>query len=165
MPKSMQTIRVALIGGSGYTGFEAIRLLGRHGQAELVGIYGPAEEVGPIAGFHPLLSGTVEMDQEPYDPGKVAAGADLAMLCVPHKVAMSYVPELREAGVRVIDWSADYRLNDPGVYEKWYCPHTDQARLTEAVQSLRIRQQRLEYSGERFGIVGLIQHASAVCQL
>ena len=136
MPKSKQTIRVALVGGSGYAGFEAIRLLGRHAQAELVGIYGPEAEVGPITGFYPLLSGTVEMDQELYDPGKLAAGADLAMLCVPHKVAMSYVPGLREAGVRVIDWSADYRLNDPAVYEKWYCPHTDQARLAEAVYGL-----------------------------
>lgn len=150
MPKSMQKVRVALVGGSGYTGFEAIRLLGRHGQAELVGIYGPAEEVGPIAGFYPLLSGTVEMDQELHDPGKIAAGADLAMLCVPHKVAMSYVPELREAGVRVIDWSADYRLKDPAVYEKWYCPHTDQARLGEAVYGLP------EFYAEQIASAGLV---------
>ena len=58
------------------------------------------------------------------------------MLCVPHKVAMSYVPALRQAGLRVIDWSADYRLKDPAVYEKWYCPHTDPAGLAEAVYGL-----------------------------
>ena len=136
MSNNVKSIRVALVGGSGYTGFEAIRLLERHPQAELVGIYGPAEEVGPITGFYPLLSKTVEIDQELYDAGKLAAGADLAMLCVPHKVAMSYVPGLRAAGVRVIDWSADYRLKDPAVYEKWYCPHTDAARLAEAVYGL-----------------------------
>jgi len=136
MSKKSQTIRVALIGGSGYAGFEAIRLLRRHPGAELTGIYGPAGEVGPITDFYPLLGKTVEMDQQLYDPAEVAARADLAMLCVPHKVAMSYVPALRDAGVRVIDWSADYRLTDAAVYEKWYCPHTDAARLPEAVYGL-----------------------------
>ena len=57
-------IRVALVGGSGYAGFEAIRLLRRHPNVELTGIYGPAEEVGSITGFHPLLSKTVELQQE-----------------------------------------------------------------------------------------------------
>ena len=136
MSKKTKTIRVALIGGSGYTGFEALRLLRRHPSAELVGIYGPPEEVGPIVGFYPLLSKTVELDQELYDVSKVAGRADLAMLCVPHKVAMSYVPDLRAAGVRVIDWSADYRLKDAAVYEKWYCPHADAGRLDEAVYGL-----------------------------
>ena len=136
MTKSDTKIRVALIGGSGYAGFEAIRLLVRHPHAELVGIYGPADEVGPIAGFFPLLSKTVEMDQELYDAGRLADKVDLAMLCVPHKVAMSYVPALREAGLRVIDWSADYRLKDAAVYEKWYVPHTDAERLAEAVYGL-----------------------------
>ncbi|MHC4716994.1 MAG: N-acetyl-gamma-glutamyl-phosphate reductase [Planctomycetota bacterium] len=136
MSEANGTIRVALIGGSGYTGFEAIRILTRHPQAELVGIYGPADEVGPITDFYPLLSKTVEMDQQLYDPARLAGRADVALLCVPHKVAMSYVPGLRDAGLRVIDWSADYRLHDQDTYERWYCPHTDGARLAEAVYGL-----------------------------
>ncbi|KKK50696.1 hypothetical protein LCGC14_3122450, partial [marine sediment metagenome] len=136
MTESTKNVRVALIGGSGYAGFEAIRRLHRHPRAELVGIYGPAEEVGPITDFYPLLSKTVEMDQELYDPGRIAGRADVALLCVPHKVAMSYVPDLLAAGVRVIDWSADYRIKDAAVYEKWYCPHTDADRLAEAVYGL-----------------------------
>ena len=130
-------IRVALIGGSGYAGFEALRLLVRHPNAEIVGIYGPPDEVGPIAAFFPLLSKMVEMDQQLFDPKAVAAQADLAMLCVPHVVAMKFVPQLRDAGLRVIDWSADYRFSDPAEYEKWYGhAHTDLAHLKEAVYGL-----------------------------
>jgi N-acetyl-gamma-glutamyl-phosphate reductase len=131
------TIRIILIGGSGYAGFEAIRWLGRHPQAELVGVYGPENELGPMEDFYPLLSKQVGLAQELFKPGKLAdLDADVAMLCVPHKVAMSYVPALRAAGLRVIDWSADYRLSDAAVYEKWYCPHTDPEGLAEAVYGL-----------------------------
>ncbi|HET6429224.1 MAG TPA: N-acetyl-gamma-glutamyl-phosphate reductase [Phycisphaerae bacterium] len=150
MRKTKSKISVALIGGSGYAGFEAIRILLRHPAAELVGIYGPAEEVGPITGFYPLLSKTVEMDQQLYDPAQLARRAEVALLCVPHKVAMSYVPALRDAGVRVIDWSADYRLHDRAVYEKWYCPHADAARLAEAVYGLP------EYFAEQIASADLI---------
>jgi N-acetyl-gamma-glutamyl-phosphate reductase len=136
MPKSSK-IRVVLVGGSGYAGFEAIRWLMRHPHAQLVGVFGPPSELGPMAGFFPLLSKYVTLSQELFDAKKVAAlGADLAMLCVPHKVAMSYVPALRQAGLRVIDWSADYRIADAAVYEKWYSPHTDPAGLAEAVYGL-----------------------------
>jgi len=130
-------VRVILIGGSGYAGFEAIRLCMRHPNVELAGIYGPAEELGPMEQFHPLLSKHVELSQKLFTAEDLPdIGADLAMLCVPHKVAMSYVPQLRAAGLRVIDWSADYRLADAAVYEKWYCPHTDRAGLADAVYGL-----------------------------
>ena len=136
MSKS-KTIRVVLIGGSGYAGFEAIRWLVRHPCAELAGIFGPENELGPMEEFYPLLSKLCCRSQELFEPEKVASlEADLAMLCVPHKVAMSYVPALRKAGLRVIDWSADYRLGDVALYEKWYCPHTDPAGLAEAVYGL-----------------------------
>jgi len=129
--------KVILIGGSGYAGFEAIRWLLRHPHAELVGIYGPQQELGPMEGFYPLLSKQVKLAQELFEPEKLASlAADLAMLCVPHKVAMSYAPALRKAGLRVIDWSADYRLSDANVYENWYCPHTDPDGLAEAVYGL-----------------------------
>ena len=122
---SSPTIRVAVIGASGYAGFEAIRLLLRHPHVAITGLFGPESELGPITDFFPLLSKQIELNQELFDPAQAAANADLALLCVPHKVAMSYVPALRQAGLRVIDWSADYRLSDAAVYEQWYCPHTD----------------------------------------
>jgi len=139
-----KTIRVVLIGGSGYAGFEAIRWLGRHPNVELVGIFGPENELGPMESFYPLLAKQVTLCQELFETDKVAAlEPDLAMLCVPHKVAMTYVPALRSAGLRVIDWSADYRLNSASEYEKWYVPHDDPEGLTEAVYGLP------EYYAER----------------
>jgi len=137
MPTKSRPIQVVLVGGSGYAGFEAIRWLMRHPKAELLGVFGPEGELGPMDEFYPLLTAQTGLRQELFEPQKIARlGADLAMLCVPHKVAMSYVPALREAGLRVIDWSADYRLHDRQTYEKWYCPHTDAEGLAEAVYGL-----------------------------
>ncbi len=146
-----KTIKVVLIGGSGYAGFEAIRLLLRHPQAELVGVFGPEGELGPMDEFYPLLTKQTSLKQELFDADKVASlKADLAMLAVPHKVAMSYVPSLLEAGLRVIDWSADYRFDDAEVYRKWYCPHADADRLGEAVYGLP------EYFTEQIAPAGLV---------
>jgi len=132
-----KTIRVILVGGSGYAGFEVIRWLLRHPHADIVGVFGPENELGAMDEFYPLLTGLTDLEQELFDPDKLdELDADLAMLCVPHKVAMSYVPALRAAGLRVIDWSADYRLADVALYEQWYCPHTDPAGLAEAVYGL-----------------------------
>jgi N-acetyl-gamma-glutamyl-phosphate reductase len=130
-------IKVVLVGGSGYAGLEAVRWLMRHPRAELAAVYGPPNELGPMDGFFPRLAKQVPLRQELFDVERIKAiGADLAMLCVPHKVAMSYVPQLRKAGLRVIDWSADYRIRDAKEYEKWYCPHEDPAGLAEAVYGL-----------------------------
>lgn len=135
-PPADREIRVALIGATGYAGFEAIRWLLRHPHVRIAGLYGPESELGPIDGFFPLLTGQLPLRQELLDVDKIADTADLALLCVPHKVAMAHVPLIRRAGVRVIDWSADYRLEDAAVYEQWYCPHTDPEGLTEAVYGL-----------------------------
>ena len=146
-----KTIRVVLIGGSGYAGFEAVRWLGRHPHAQLAGIFGPPSELGPMEAFYPLLTKQVTLSQELFDPRRIAdLGADLAMLCVPHKVAMGYVPALRKAGLRVIDWSADYRFPDPDLYAKWYCPHEDLEHLKEAVYGLP------EYFADRIRTAGLV---------
>jgi len=137
MTPNDRKIKVVLIGGSGYAGFEVVRWLLRHPSAEIVGVFGPENELGPMDEFYPLLSGQTDLTQEIFDADRVASiGADLAMLCVPHKVAMSYVPTLRAAGLRIIDWSADYRLSDAAVYEKWYLPHTDPAGLKTAVYGM-----------------------------
>jgi N-acetyl-gamma-glutamyl-phosphate reductase len=134
--KPAKKVRIALVGATGYAGCEAIRWLLRHPHVQITGLYGPENELGPIDKFFPMLTGQLPLSQELFDVDKVARTADLAMLCVPHKVAMAYVPKLRQAGLRVIDWSADYRLKDPANYEKWYCPHVDLPGLAEAVYGL-----------------------------
>ena len=148
---SKQSIRIVLIGGSGYAGFEALRWLRRHPAAEVVGVFGPEKELGPMDSFYPQLTGLMDLEQKLFSPEAVReAGADLAMLCVPHKVAMSYVPALREIGLRIIDWSADYRLSDRAVYEKWYCEHTDPDALKTAVYGLP------EYFAEQIATADLV---------
>lgn len=151
MVRQKKEIRVALVGGSGYAGFEAVRWLLRHPRASLVGVYGPADELGLMEEFYPLLSEQVKLSQELFDIEQIAAtGAELVMLCVPHKVAMSYVPALRDAGLRIIDLSADYRFKDSAVYEQWYCPHTDAGALGTAVYGLP------EYYAEQIRTAGLV---------
>jgi N-acetyl-gamma-glutamyl-phosphate reductase len=148
---STKKVRVVLIGGSGYAGYEVIRILLRHPNAELVGVFGPQNELGPMENFYPLLSKQVNLAQELFDVDKIVGiGAQLAMLCVPHKVAMDYVPKLRAKGIACIDWSADYRLKDAAVYEKWYCPHIDPKGLSEAVYGLP------EYFSEQIKTAGLV---------
>lgn len=137
MSAAKKKIRVVLVGGSGYTGWEVLRWLSRHPWAEVVGVFGSENKSGPVGEFHPPLAKQYTLRQEPFSEQALAAlNADLAMLCVPHKVAMRYVPLLRKMGLRVIDWSADYRLSDASVYEAWYCPHTDPQGLAEAVYGL-----------------------------
>ena len=151
MTKQDRKIRTVLIGGSGYAGFEVIRWLGRHPNVELIGVFGPEKELGPLEGFFPLLSKQVGLSQELFEADRVASsGAELAMLCVPHKVAMTYVPALRAAGLRVIDFSADYRLSSAAVYEKWYVPHDDPEGLAEAVYGLP------EYYAEKIKTANLV---------
>lgn len=138
MTENNKTIRIVLIGGSGYTGLETVRWLARHPQAELVGAFGrPDGTLGRLDEIFPSLGHVCTLSIEPFDLDAIAAlQPDLAMLCVPHKVAMGYVPDLRRLGVRIIDWSADYRLTSLETYQQWYCPHTDADALATAAYGL-----------------------------
>ena len=135
--QGIDMIRVAIIGASGYTGAETIRILLRHGQAEATYLTALPEECGPMQEIFPEFRGRCELPVEPLDLKKLADSADVALCCLPHKVSMQFVPELLKAGVKVIDFSADYRLKDVKVYEQYYkTPHTDTANLAKAVYGL-----------------------------
>jgi N-acetyl-gamma-glutamyl-phosphate reductase len=130
-------IRVAIIGASGYTGAESIRILLRHREAEATYLTALAEECGPVEEMFPEFRGRCELPVEPLDLGKLAETADVALCCLPHKVSMGFVPKLLAAGVKVIDFSADYRLRDVDVYQQFYqVEHTDTANLAKAVYGL-----------------------------
>jgi N-acetyl-gamma-glutamyl-phosphate reductase len=130
-------IRVAIIGASGYTGAESVRILLRHGEAQVAYLTALPEECGPMQEIFPEFRGRCELPVEPLDLKKLADAADVALCCLPHKVSMQFVPELLKAGVKVIDFSADYRLKDVKVYEQFYkTPHTDTKNLTQAVYGL-----------------------------
>jgi len=130
-------IRVAIIGASGYTGVESIEIILRHPEAELTYLTALESECGHAEDVFGQLKGRCDMQIEPLDFGKLKGTADVALCCLPHKVSMEFVPKLLDAGLKVIDFSADYRLKDPEVYEKFYnVKHTDTANLERAVFGL-----------------------------
>jgi len=128
---------VAIIGATGYTAVETIKILLRHPQAKLTYLTALPEECGPIEQIFPLLRGRIDLPVEPLDLAKAADRADVVLGCLPHKVSMGFVPQLRQAGLKVVDFSADYRLRDVATYEKFYqVPHTDRERIAEAAYGL-----------------------------
>ncbi|MGA2070421.1 MAG: N-acetyl-gamma-glutamyl-phosphate reductase [Sedimentisphaerales bacterium] len=129
-------IRVAIIGASGYTGAESIEILLRHSEAKLTYLSALPEECGLVSDMFGRFKGRCEMEVTPLDLGKLADAADVALCCLPHKVSMSFVPKMLDAGLKVIDFSADYRIKDVAVYEKFYQKHTDTGNLAKAVYGL-----------------------------
>jgi len=130
-------IRVAIIGASGYTGVESIEIILRHPEAELTYLTALEAECGHAEEVFGQLKGRCDMEIEPLDFDKLTGLADVALCCLPHKVSMEFVPKLLDAGLKVIDFSADYRLKDPEIYEKFYdVKHTDTANLSRAVYGL-----------------------------
>lgn len=127
---------VAIIGASGYTGAEAIEILLRHPQAELTYLTALPEECGNVADVFPRFAGRCSLDIEPLDLNKLTSKAKIALCCLPHKVSMGFVPKLLNAGLKVIDFSADYRIKNVKVYEKYYQQHSDTENLAHAVYGL-----------------------------
>jgi N-acetyl-gamma-glutamyl-phosphate reductase len=130
-------IRVAIIGASGYTGADSIDIILHHSQAKLTYLTALPEECGSVEEIFPQFKGRCNMAIEPLDLDKLASLADVALCCLPHKVSMSFVPKLLKAGVKVVDFSADYRIKDPVLYEKFYdVKHTDTENLKDSVYGL-----------------------------
>jgi N-acetyl-gamma-glutamyl-phosphate reductase len=130
-------LRVAIIGASGFTGADSIEILLRHPKAEVTYLTALLEECGRVSDIFGQFKGRCELDIEPLDLDKLSKAADVALCCLPHKVSMGFVPKLLKAGLKVVDFSADYRIKDTAVYEKYYqVKHTDTANLKRAVYGL-----------------------------
>ncbi|WP_456452035.1 N-acetyl-gamma-glutamyl-phosphate reductase [Hydrogenimonas sp.] len=127
-------VPVAVIGASGYTGLELLKILARHPEFELVYVATSEGETTTQA-LHPSLEKVVQLPVEKADAAAVAEVAQLAFLALPHKTAMGFAKELLERGVKVVDLSADYRLK-LDAYEAHYCPHEDKSHLPEAAYGL-----------------------------
>ena len=129
-------IKIGIMGATGYTGLELLRLLQRHPAAEIAWLtsensagqkFGDVFAVPPAIGRFSLVA-AADAD---------LAGADLVFCCLPHAASQAHVAAARGAGAKVVDLSADYRLHDPAVYEKWYGhPHRYRELLAEAVYGL-----------------------------
>lgn len=128
--------KVAVIGASGYTGIELLRLLVEHPQVEIVAVTSRQYAGKPVGDVFPSLQGLVDLNFEDLDPPLLAERAELVFTAVPHQTAMAIVPTLLDAGCRVIDLSADFRLADVATYTAWYQEHTAAELLAEAAYGL-----------------------------
>ena len=129
--------RVAIIGATAYTSREVIRWLLGHRGAEIVALCSRRDPQPRIDEIFPEFAGRLEMRCEPIDAAALAGRADVALLCLPNGLAMELVPPLLKAGLRVIDFGADYRLKEPAEYQQWYNKvHTDLEHLTHVVYGL-----------------------------
>ncbi|MGB7534635.1 MAG: N-acetyl-gamma-glutamyl-phosphate reductase [Azonexus sp.] len=112
-------IRIGIVGGTGYTGVELLRLLAQHPQAEIVAITSRGDAGTAVSGMFPSLRGRVDLRFE--DPAKAnLLACDVVFFATPNGIAMQQAPVLLEAGVRVIDLAADFRIKDVAEWEKWY---------------------------------------------
>ncbi len=129
-------MKVGIIGASGYTGAELTRILSRHSEVELTVVTSRQYAGKPLSEVYPHLGGISELFCENVDTDELVQRADLFFTAVPHQTAMEIVPQLLDAGKKVVDLSADFRIRRADVYEKWYQIHTAPHLLEEAVYGL-----------------------------
>ena len=143
------TLKTGIVGGTGYTGVELLRLLAGHPEAELSIITSRSEAGREVADLFPNLRGYLDIRFTEPDPGALG-GCDVVFFATPNGTAMTMAPQLIDAGVRIIDLAADFRLKRTAEWEAWYgIPHACPGLLEEAVYGLTevnrdaIREARL----------------------
>ncbi|MDR1941515.1 MAG: N-acetyl-gamma-glutamyl-phosphate reductase [Endomicrobium sp.] len=130
-------IRASIIGVSGYTGEELLKLLSRHQNVQIAGLYGrPSSEPRNLKDMYPRFE-NLNLQIEPLNIEKIKKTSDVVFLALPHAVAFETVPQLLNAGLKVIDLSADFRLKNSEIYEKWYkVTHSAKEYLEQAVYAI-----------------------------
>jgi N-acetyl-gamma-glutamyl-phosphate reductase len=130
-------INIGVIGATGYTGEELISILLGHPQARLAYLAAKIDRPMPIAEIFPKFKGRIDLTCQLPDIDSAISACELLFLALPHTVSMAIAPKLLKAGKRVIDLSADYRLSNTRVYEKFYNKkHSDPENLKKAVYGL-----------------------------
>ncbi len=130
-------IRIAILGATGYTARELLGLLLRHPEVEICALTTRQETQPHVAEVHPSLRGRLDLKLENLSTAEVAKRADCVFGCLPHAASAAVISELLDAGCRVVDFSADYRLDDPQIYSKWYqVEHPDPERMPKTVYGL-----------------------------
>ena len=130
-------IKTAIAGASGYAGIELVKLISNHPAVQLVSITSNTYKGKALTDIFPGMKGFENLVFEDLTPDALAGRRiDAIFLALPHKVSMQYVPKLIEAGIKVIDLSADYRFSDPDLYEAAYQRHTSKHLLAESVYGL-----------------------------
>jgi len=147
----MDRLAVAVVGASGYTGAELLRLLVDHPRVTVAHVTAHRSAGQRLVELFPHLRGRPELEPlvcRAFDADEVAAAAKLAFLALPHGESVPAATALLERGLTVLDLSADFRLRDPDAYEAWYGPHPAKELLGRAVYGLPERHRR-ELAGAR----------------
>lgn len=132
----MSRLKIGIVGGTGYTGTELVRLLSQHPNAEILAITSRKEAGIALSDFYPPLRGVSDLRFTTPDEANLSA-CDVVFFATPHGVCMAQAPALLAQGVKVIDLSADFRIKDPKRFEQWYhLPHTATDWLERAVYGL-----------------------------
>jgi N-acetyl-gamma-glutamyl-phosphate reductase len=139
-------VRVGILGASGYSALELMKLLLRHPEVEITALTTRQNEVRSVGDVHPSLADRLDVSLENLSPSQVAERADCVFCCLPHGASAAAVAELLPLGKKAIDLSADYRLDDAAEYKKWYAvEHPDPARMPETVYGLpEIYRERIQ---------------------
>ncbi|MGZ3514845.1 MAG: N-acetyl-gamma-glutamyl-phosphate reductase [Thermodesulfobacteriota bacterium] len=128
--------KVGIIGATGYTGLELLRFLIHHPQVEITALTSQKYAGVEIGQVFPALTNQIQIKCEELSAERISEKADFLFTAVPHKTAMEIVPVFCRKGKRIVDLSADFRLKDANVYEKWYQKHTATDLLPESVYGL-----------------------------
>jgi len=128
--------RVGIIGATGYTGVELLRLLLHHPQVEVTALTSQKYAGIPIDQVFPSLMKHLPLKCEELNVDHISKKTDFVFTAVPHKTAMEVVPLFHRQGKRIVDLSADFRFRNAAVYEKWYQKHTSADLLPESVYGL-----------------------------
>ncbi len=139
-------IRVAILGASGYSALELLKILLRHPEVNITALTTRQTDARPVGEVHPALAGRLDLALENISPAQVAERADCVFCCLPHGASAAAVVDLLPRGKKVIDLSADYRLNNPAEYKQWYAvDHPDPLRMPETVYGLpEIYRERIQ---------------------
>jgi len=130
-------LKIGIIGGTGYVGSELLRLLLLHPQVEVTTVTSRQTAGEYIFNTHPNLRGITQLKFVPLDTTELSKNCDLVFTATPHGGSVNLIPKLLEAGLKVIDMSADFRLKNPNDYDKWYgWTHTHPELLKEAAYGL-----------------------------
>ena len=128
--------KIGVAGATGYTGFELLRLLTNHPDAEIVFLTSETYQGEEISKVFPSISGFIDTKLSSIESVS-SDTCDIVFLALPHTTSMEKVPDFLKGGTKVIDLSADYRLKDPAVFKEWYSvPHQQPALLKDAVYGL-----------------------------
>ena len=163
--------KVGVVGAAGFAGIEAVRLVLAHPEFELVAATSNELAGKRIASSYPAFAGATDLEFSAHDDAPLAS-CDVVFLAVPHTAAIAQAPALVEAGVAVIDLSADFRLKDPRVYEQWYgVPHTATDLLARAAFGLpelfhdeleALAEERAQGKGVLVGCAGCYPTATSL---